>query len=214
MLKTRPAAARPQKKYIPEQEQAQYEELLEEYGRNKKLPEGYELQALLALAHYPELKDVRIEFAFKKCDIPLYTQPRIATLFKPADQRIYEIVICDETRKEMRPTLLRNLDFNTQVGVLGHELGHVVDFLDKNLLKVIKTGILYAIKKYKHRLEAGTDHVAIKHGLGWQLLGYAQLVEKLKKEYPGEKYYQTYFDYYKTSSEIKAEIKRLKVYSS
>jgi hypothetical protein len=44
--------------YVEADEASRFELLLEELGRHKDLPEGYELQALLALSHYSELKKI------------------------------------------------------------------------------------------------------------------------------------------------------------
>ena len=52
-------------------EQQRYDQLLLEFGNNKELPPGYELQALLALSHYPELKDIKIRFIVDDVGIPL-----------------------------------------------------------------------------------------------------------------------------------------------
>ena len=71
LLTAAPAAAQTVREYVEADERQRYEALLNEYGSNKVLPPGYELQALLALSHYPELKDVRIRCIGDDVDIPL-----------------------------------------------------------------------------------------------------------------------------------------------
>lgn len=68
------------------------------------------------------------------------------------------------------------------------------------------------IDSYKHHLESGVDLITIRHGLAYQILGYAELVVKLQKEYPDETYYQDYFKYYMSPGKIKAKIRTLKLY--
>jgi hypothetical protein len=200
------------KRYTEEQESRKFEALKEEFGRNKKLPEGYELQTLVALSHYPELKDIKIEWEFTASDRPLATQPSKTSLVKSGPERTYIVSISKKAKSTMQPVLLRNLPFDTQVGALGHELGHVIDFIGKNSLEAVGTGVGYMIDSYKHHLESGVDLITIRHGLAYQILGYAELVVKLQKEYPDETYYQDYFKYYMSPGKIKAKIRTLKLY--
>ncbi|MDP6415418.1 MAG: hypothetical protein QGG54_10430, partial [Gammaproteobacteria bacterium] len=50
------------REYIEAEQRGRFDELMAVYGNNKELPTGFELQTLLALGHYPELKEVKIEF--------------------------------------------------------------------------------------------------------------------------------------------------------
>jgi len=43
-----------------------YRELRVEHGFKKTLPKAYEEQALIALSHYPQLKNIKIRFKTKK----------------------------------------------------------------------------------------------------------------------------------------------------
>jgi hypothetical protein len=200
------------KRYSAASDQKKYEALKEEYGNNKKLPDGYELQALLALSHYPELRDVKIEFVFTASDRPLAAQPTNSSLVRSGPERTYEIIISKKAKSTLQPVLLRNLPFDTQVGVLGHELGHVLDFIHKTSVEAIGTGVGYISNSFKHHLESGIDLITIKHGLGHQILGYAELVVKLQKEFPEERYYQEYFKFYMSPGKIRAKIRQLKLY--
>ena len=40
------------------------------YGKNKRLPAAFELPALAALSHYPELANASIRFVVKKSKLP------------------------------------------------------------------------------------------------------------------------------------------------
>ncbi|GIT20894.1 MAG: hypothetical protein CM1200mP40_05760 [Gammaproteobacteria bacterium] len=74
-------------------EQQRYDQLLLEFGNNKELPPGYELQALLALSHYPELKDIKIRFIVDDVGIPLSSRPLWTSLLRSAKNRTYIVVI-------------------------------------------------------------------------------------------------------------------------
>ena len=56
---------------IESEERGRLQQLLDEYGQNKSLPAGFELQALLTLSHYPELKTVNPCFLITDVNIPL-----------------------------------------------------------------------------------------------------------------------------------------------
>lgn len=179
------------------------------YGQNKILPEGYELQTLLALSHYPELKDVHVEFVQTETLIPLSSRPEIFTKMKGAKKHKYLVVISTKSTANLEAVLLKNLPFNAQVGVLGHELGHTVYYLDKGFWDVLKIGISYLFPGYRAKFEKDTDRRTIRHGLGVQLLDWAQYIrQKEDKEKRGEG--DDFLDkYYLTPVEINTAIESL-----
>jgi hypothetical protein len=204
----------PKKIYIKEEEEARHEELEKAFGNKKKLAHGYGLPILLALSHYPELKDITIEFVFCDSEQPLSTRPTPATTLLPAKDRTYEISISTNISPSKEPVLLRNLPFNMQIGQLGHELGHIADFLQKNSLEVLADAALYFLPEYKKNLEKKVDGLAVSHGFGYQALAFSEYVYELKEKYPEEDYYQNYHKCYMTPAEIQARMKRLKMYNS
>lgn len=174
------------------------------YGKNKILPEGHELQALLALSHYPELRDVHVEFVQVETLIPLSSRPKVfSKMVKPEKQK-YLVVISTKSTANLENVLLKNLPFNAQVGVLGHELGHTVYYLDKGFWDVLRIGISYLFPGYREKFEKDTDRRTINHGLGNQLYSWAKFIrEKDDKEKRGEG--DNFLDkYYLTPAEIRA----------
>lgn len=153
--------------------QEQFEPLLpqlrERFGRYKSIPPQYELPALLALAHYPDLVDARIEFVIKNDGAPIASWPVIHTLFYPKGKRRYRIFISESSRWGDSPALVRNMSFNAQVGALGHELSHTAQFHQKNLFQMVGIGFCFISKKFHRNFELNTDRRAIDHGLGHQL---------------------------------------------
>ncbi|MCI5106866.1 MAG: hypothetical protein MRY76_09150, partial [Pseudomonadales bacterium] len=89
-LQAEPVAVR---EYIEAEERERLAQLQAEYGRNKELPPGFELQTLLALSHYPSLKDVRIRFIVDDVNIPLSSRPHWASMLRSASKRTYLVVI-------------------------------------------------------------------------------------------------------------------------
>ncbi len=212
MVKLTTVENTPRKVYYKETQQANKEKLLAKYGQKKKLPHGYELAALVALSHFPELTYVAIDFKFKQSDTTLSARPRLLSVLVPGRLRKYEVMISKRTRTSKEPVMLKNLDFNMQVGVIGHELAHIADYVRKTPAQVIRYSIMYMFESFRKKIENRTDRLTIKRGLGYQILAYARLVEKLKKDYPQEKYYQDYNNIYLSASEIESRMARLQIY--
>lgn len=160
--------------------------LREKYGNQKIYPGAYESQFLLALKHYPELKDVTIKLKFSKEKTTMACRPDIGSLFRK--KRIYHVYINDKS--QFKGILLEDVPFNAQVGVIGHELAHIVDYENKNIFQIIGTGIGYLFGGYKKRLEHRIDLMTIDHCLGWQLHDWAKFAMYDSKATPKYKLYK------------------------
>lgn len=184
--------------------------LKKEFGNNKLLPEGFELQALLALSHYPELKDVKIKFVIRPAHIPLTSHPNVATVFLGKKNREYIIMISSQSAPYNDSILLKNLSFNSQIGVLGHELAHTVFYLDKTPDELLTVGFNYLFPRYRASFEKDTDKRTIRHGLGWQLYEYARYVRDLQET----NVYNNWVDKYYLNPELILEyMKKIPAYN-
>jgi len=148
------------------------------YETNKVIPKDIRPQILLALSYYPELKDVKIIFRFKKRTTPLTSRPRITHVFKRKKNRTHIITISTESSSHLSPILFKNLPFNAQVGVIGHELGHITQYINTNSWQLIGLSFKLFNNKFTDNFEYQTDFACIKHGLGHQLLDWSKFVRK------------------------------------
>jgi hypothetical protein len=180
------------------------------YGFQKELPEGFELQTLLALKHYPELKNTRIKFIIKKAFIPLSSRPSMFSLLRKRDHRTYRVIISDKSLPQMENVLLKNLPFNAQIAILGHELAHAAEYQTQNSYLLMCTGVLYLWGPYRASMEKETDLRTIEHGLGWQLLEYAEYV----RDVSGANQQQINFmdKFYMPPGEIRKTMEKLELY--
>lgn len=151
---------------------------LQQYGNNKEIPEQYKKPILTALSYFPELKNVHIIFRIRKAYTPLTTKPDFAGVFKRKDHRTYIITISNQTIDTLKRLLFQNLTFEEQVGVMGHELSHVVDFNSKNFPQTVSVGIGHLSKKYIDKMEFNTDRICVMHGLGEYLIAYSKHVRE------------------------------------
>lgn len=151
--------------------------LLEEFGNRKTLIEGYELQCLLALRYFPELKNTRINFVYKEALIPLSSRPNLFTMFGKRDQWKYRVIVSEKSTESMESILLKKLPFDAQVAILAHELGHTYHYQQYNFWQVLKFGLKYALDNdFRKTHEQSTDEIVIYRSLGWQLFEYAEYV--------------------------------------
>ena len=145
-------------------------------GDNKGLPEGFELAASIAYSAYPQLKNVHIDMILINDGVPMEASFNIFSLFGPKKNRQYRILL-NNNEKSTNPILLRELPFDAQVGILAHELGHIVYYHRLNTFQIAKWGINYLRSDtYSATHERTTDLMAVYHGLGSQIYQYAHYV--------------------------------------
>ena len=154
-------------------------DLLKTYGANKEFVPEYTLQSLIALSYFPELKDTHIRFVFKPAHSPFETKPVFPDLLYNGAKRKFTIIISDSSVYKLEPVLVQHMDFNEQIGIIGHELSHVSDFSKRTTTSLIGSGIGHVFSsKYIDRFEFRTDSICIAHGLGYQLLAWSIFVRR------------------------------------
>lgn len=148
------------------------------------LEPAFELPALIALSYYPELKDVRLTVGFGKINTTMQCQPKFGSLLarKP---RVYEILINNDPTFD--GVYLSDVPFNAQIGVIGHELAHIVDYERRSALGVAGIGLEYLSEKGKVHVEHCVDSITVRAGLGWQLYDWAHFVLEESKATPAYK---------------------------
>ena len=161
-------------KYDYIQDSIRLESLREIYGHNKVIPKSVEQQILVALSHYPELVNVPIDFILKKARIGHTSSPIIRSIFRKKKFRRYKIVISTDVKEVLRPGLHSQVSYNAKIGVIGHELGHTVYYIDKSSWQIFTFGMKYLTKKFRKKIENETDRIAIRHNLGYQLLQWSR----------------------------------------
>ncbi|NAS31046.1 hypothetical protein GTQ40_08705 [Flavobacteriaceae bacterium R38] len=130
----------------------------------------FELPLLIALSHYPSLKDTKIKIVYKNTKIPLSARPALGNLFRSKANRIYKLIV---DRKSLH---VRGQSLNAQVGVFAHELGHLLFYKEKSNFGIAGFGVNYILsKKYRNKDERIRDKLVIEHGLGWQLYHFLSL---------------------------------------
>lgn len=146
-------------------------------GYNKSLPKGFEIAGAIAYSAFPQLKSVSIEMILIPGGAPMEATPVISSIFSLSGERRYQILLNDSQNSYFDPILLRSLPFNAQVGILAHELGHIVYYEDLNIFAFAKWGLMYSISDdFRATHERSTDLMPLYHGLGSQIYQYAYFV--------------------------------------
>lgn len=149
-----------------------------QYWNHKKIPEEIIPQVLIALSFYPELGDTKIVLRYRKRKTPLASRPRVWSTFRKRKNRTYVITLSTKSNTILTPILFSNLSYNAQIGVLGHELGHITGYKNKDTWQLLGLYIRLLNAKNVNDFEFNTDRTCIEHGLGYQLSNWSQYVRQ------------------------------------
>ena len=134
--------------------------------KNKIFVNKHKDKCLKALAYYPELKGIHIEFKEKSIGTTMAARPIVSSFFNTEYQRKYEIIFNNSADCEVP---FHELPEEGQVGILGHELAHILDFENKSLGQLIVTGAFYINAHSIRSYERGIDKITLERGLGKKL---------------------------------------------
>lgn len=176
-------------------------------GANKSIPKEFEKQILTALSYYPELKDCQIEFIRGNIKTTMACRPTSKSLTRRYN-REYTITI--DNNDEGQGILLENVPYNAQIGVIGHELAHILDYENRSSVSIAGLGVDYARGNYPPEFEKQIDELTISRGLGWQLHDWADYV--LNKSNASKNYKDFKRKIYLTPEEVKSRISKSSIY--
>jgi hypothetical protein len=107
-------------------------------------------------------------------------------------------------RPDFNGIYLSSLNYDQQVGIIGHELAHILDYSHKSAFRIIGNGIGYLFPSYRRKFEGATDIRTIKHGLGWQLFDFVNFL--MNHSHASASYLRMKKRIYMNEGEIKAII--------
>ncbi len=144
-------------------------ETLLAYAHNKQIPPVIQSQTLVALSHYPELKDtdIRFEFSANLKGPIMAARPVVGTLFGKRNKRAYRIVINPMFKLKHLEEPIQEIPDSVMIGWIGHELGHIMDYETKNTWGMMGFGVSYWLsKRYIRKAERVADTYAVNHHMG------------------------------------------------
>jgi len=161
---------KPKKKIDSTFYKTKIQELDSLFGKNKILPKDYRLQSLIALSFFPKLKEIPIEFKLKRISTTMQCRPSFKRL---AGKQPHNYKLYINKKNNFKGVLINEVPFNAQIGLIGHELAHIIDFESTEKNHLISRAMDYCTKKRKKNFEHCIDSLTIVHGLGWQLYDWA-----------------------------------------
>lgn len=163
---------------------------LEMYAKNKTIPDPIREVTLEALSYFPDLLDIRIDFEFKKKigGSVMQAQPRVGSLvFRGKENRAYRIKISRYLELEDENILIEELPHDVLLGWIGHELGHIQDYMDRSAVNLMGFGVkYYCSRQFVTEAEITADSYAVSHGLGEKIIATKNFVlnhDKLPEDY-------------------------------
>ncbi|WP_083158073.1 hypothetical protein [Allomuricauda sp. CP2A] len=134
----------------------------------KVIPKNIKSEVEVALEHFPELKNIPIEFKFKKNieKSVMQAQPTFKGLFKSKENRSYRILISEKFKITGEEYSTTSVPKDVLIGWIGHELGHVMDYQNRSGLNLVAFGFRYAfLKEYVKKAERAADSFAVLRGM-------------------------------------------------
>lgn len=161
------------------------------FGQQKIIPQLLREEVLLALSYYPELLTTSIRFMIVDPAIKnsvMQAQPEFASMLLPWKERGYVIKISRFFRGGQKQLPIETIPQNILIGWIGHELGHIMDYIHRSGWEMARYGFGYAVsRRYLMKAERKADLFAIGHGLGDKIvatknfiLDHADLPERYK----------------------------------
>jgi hypothetical protein len=156
----------------------------------KTYPDSIKTETLKALSYFPDLKNIPIEFRFKKNikRSTMQAQPKFTKILSPRSKREYIIFIKKHFQLGDIDTPIEELPEDILIGWLGHELGHIMDYETRSNTNLVGFGIKYLFShKAIVNAERTADRFAIEHGMKDYILktkdfilNHAEISEKYK----------------------------------
>jgi hypothetical protein len=145
----------------------------EKFSNKKQIPTELRGVTLKALSFYPKLQNIEIDFEFNEHirKSVMQAQPRFTSMYGSRRRRTYLVRISRNFELMGNKIPIQELPEKVLIGWIGHELGHIMDFLKRNNWSMILFGIgYYTSKSFIMAAERVADTYAINHGLGDYIL--------------------------------------------
>ncbi len=170
------------------------------------IPEYREV-ILTVLGNYPEFENVKINFEYSSERTTMASRPDVlVSLF---DDRTYNVFI--NNNKDFEGILLSDVPRKAQIGVMAHELAHILQYEGYSNTGILQLGLMFIDEESQKIFERETDMRTISRGFGEHLKAWAQY-----SMYDSPKATQEYKEFkrriYMSPKEIEEEMKNYSCY--
>jgi hypothetical protein len=183
-----------------------YEHLFDEMHTVETDDRKLKLAYFVALSHYPELWRSPIKLTLKAIPSTMQAQPKWNFLFLPRRYRSYQIFV--NSHADVTGITYQDLNFNSLVGWIGHEMAHLAEYKEKSNMQLVRFVASYVLNKnHLRKTEHQADRTTIQHGLGVQLLEGVNFFHRNRKV--NNSYREKNKKYYLSPEEIVLDINQL-----
>ncbi|MEL6123818.1 MAG: hypothetical protein AAFQ02_07345 [Bacteroidota bacterium] len=161
------------------------------------VPSRYHKLFTVICTAFHEVNGAQIRLVFRKIPMTMQARPDIWALLM--GRRRYVVLI--NTSPQHNGITIDDIPFNGQLGIIAHEMSHILDYEHKSLWGLIKTGIDYISRTKRAQYEKAIDLLAVRKGFGLQMHTWARFV--LEEANVTERYRQTKQRYYLDTAAIK-----------
>ena len=137
---------------------AQIDSIERQFGSAIEVLPEYRIPIFTALSYYPDLVGVKITFAYSEESTTMASRPQVMSLF--SKQRHYRILV--NNKLDFDGILLKDVPAEAQVGIIGHEIAHIVEYEKRNWLGILQIGSMLLTKNGSRTLERATDRHTIE----------------------------------------------------
>jgi hypothetical protein len=154
------------------------------------------------LKFYPKMLFKNIIIEHKVSPKVTKTKPKFSSIFKMPSERTYSIYFSTSTGSTLDSAILKNLSFNSQLGLIALQLSQIEDMSTGGFFNFIGWYVRQLSKKGHDRIYLNAEEKTLEVGLGYQLLAYnREFTEKLKIDNWTEvQGYDNYIKHYKNRS--------------
>ncbi|WP_452232618.1 hypothetical protein [Lacinutrix sp. MEBiC02595] len=167
------------------------------------IPESIKDEIKTALSYYPDLKNIAINFEFKKNikKSTMQAQPSFGSVFRKKGKRSYNIYISETVNISGDILYTKDMPKEVIIGWIGHELGHVMDYRNRSNFNLIWFGVKYLLSdNHIAEAERSADTFAVKSGMEKYILITKNFI--LNQANIDEKYIARINKYYLSPEEI------------
>ncbi|MCE3229665.1 MAG: Protein of unknown function precursor [Bacteroidetes bacterium] len=151
------------------------------------------------LRFFPTMQYNKIEVTFKPSKRIAVAKPTFMCLFLSPEKRKYKINFSTKAPSALDSVTLKNLELDSQLGLIGRQVSHVEDLSTSGFFDVLFWYFKQISRKAKNKREYVVEQKVLEVGLGHQLLALSKTnEERLKIEkWKDTKAYGFYFRNYR-----------------
>jgi len=178
----------------------------------KTIPKNITPIFLWGIKAYPELHDVTITIKYKNIRSAGVARPTLGSLLRTKSNRKYKIFV-NQDERFLGNAIFDKLPHNAKIGLIAHELAHILEYSKKSSLSLIGNGFLYILSKsYRTHYEGKTDDIVINRGFGWQIYDFTNYI--MNYSTASKKYKKLKDRHYKSPEDLLIQITNHPLYKN